>query len=349
MIANIEKYNEKLYDKLYVQSRKFSELIHDPGIESYIKSIMSNGISGRIGKDEFKSKVHKWLIHNTHNKQEWRSSANVLNGESSQFSCIDVIHSPFDAINEAFFRYGSTKRLRYLRGEFSLMMLEEDMYFSLDRIKNNDGKFVGWKDRDSRGGTEHKMCLDSDTGKYFDLDRDDWVLISLPFYPAGDRILLYDGILNQASLIGVPVVVDCSLFSYSENIDFNFSHPAITEIIFNLSIGLGFPDNTLGVRYSNYFSGILHDSWIDNHFLQQTLLLASAVMDEFPSDHFVKKCSKHRYDICEDFGFTPTNVVNLCLASYEDNFWFDDDSIPYPTVNISKALTKKLEGAYNVG
>ena len=33
----------------------------------------------------------------------------------------------------------------------------------------------------------------------------------------------------------------------------------------------------------------------------------------------------------------------------EDNFWFDDDSIPYPTVNISKALTKKLEGSYNVG
>ena len=61
MITNIEKYNEKLYDKLYMQSRKFSELIHDPGIESYIKSIMSNGISGRIGKDEFKSKCDIYL------------------------------------------------------------------------------------------------------------------------------------------------------------------------------------------------------------------------------------------------------------------------------------------------
>ena len=117
---------------------------------------------------------------------------------------------------------------------------------------------------------------------------------------------------------------------------------------FNLSMGLGITDSTIGVRYSNYTNGFLNMKHEHGYILDTTKALISHLLDIVPSDHFVKKCSTYRDEICDDFGFTPTNVVSLCLASYEDEFFLDRDSSPYPTVNISMALTKKLEGTYNV-
>ena len=337
---DIEKYNGIMFRRLYTDSNsadswpRFLDIIVDPAIELELQSSWQRllpMVDEKIKYDELSSNIHDWIEHNPQ----------IENSGLTRFiNKAAIIPSVFDGLSESFIRYQSL-RLRHLHGEYIPFHLDNSIFLPKHFAELETS-------RDSRGGTSQRLYIDNDNGKYYDLDEGDWVLISLPFYPAGDHILMYDGILNQAQLLGVPVVVDCSLFPYTENMKFNFAHPAITEVLFNLSMGLGITDSTIGVRYSNYTNGFLNMKHEHGYILDTTKALISHLLDIVPSDYFVKKCSTYRDEICDDFGFTPTNVVSLCLASYEDEFFLDRDSSPYPTVNISMALTKKLEGTYNV-
>ena len=50
----------------------------------------------------------------------------------------------------------------------------------------------------------------------------------------------------------MPVVLDCAWYGTCYDLDFDVNHPAITEVSFSLSKGIGLGNMRTGVRFSNY-------------------------------------------------------------------------------------------------
>lgn len=67
------------------------------------------------------------------------------------------------------------------------------------------------------------------------LDSNDAVVISLPFSDTGNEHSDMKRVLNECDKLGIPVLVDCAYFGICRNIDFDFTHPCITDITFSLS------------------------------------------------------------------------------------------------------------------
>lgn len=79
----------------------------------------------------------------------------------------------------------------------------------------------------------------------------DAVVISLPFADLGSEHPDYSrALLDRCFDQGVPVLIDCAFFGICADVNFDFDHPAITDICFSLS--KTFPVNTLriGLRFS---------------------------------------------------------------------------------------------------
>ena len=63
----------------------------------------------------------------------------------------------------------------------------------------------------------------------------DAVIISLPFSDTGNKHTSMDEVLEQCNTLGIPVLIDCAYFGICSDIDFNFTHPCITDLTFSLS------------------------------------------------------------------------------------------------------------------
>ena len=99
MIENIKEYNDILYTKLFGKTSPFFDVIHDQEVEQFIEQISWDSImSIQTGKQAFLNKAHEWI---TNNPQYNKSGLD-------RFEERHIISSPFDAITEAFLRYGQT-------------------------------------------------------------------------------------------------------------------------------------------------------------------------------------------------------------------------------------------------
>jgi histidinol-phosphate/aromatic aminotransferase/cobyric acid decarboxylase-like protein len=117
------------------------------------------------------------------------------------------------------------------------------------------------------------------------------VVVSVPFADTGNvpRELTTE-FLDRCKQLGVPVLVDCAFFGICGNIDFDFSHPAITEICFSLS--KTFPVNLLriGIRFSKEDD---NDSLLVYHRSQYVNRLGAAVglaliQNQSPDSTYIK-------------------------------------------------------------
>ena len=78
----------------------------------------------------------------------------------------------------------------------------------------------------------------------------DAVVISLPFADTGACHPQYIEVLEQASALNVPVLVDCCYFGLCSGIDFDFSYPCITDITFGLSKTFPLSHVRVGLRFT---------------------------------------------------------------------------------------------------
>jgi hypothetical protein len=124
-----------------------------------------------------------------------------------------------------------------------------------------------------------------------ELASNDAVVVSVPFADTGNvpRELTTE-FLDRCKQLGVPVLVDCAFFGICGNIDFDFSHPAITEICFSLS--KTFPVNLLriGIRFSKEDD---NDSLLVYHRSQYVNRLGAAVglaliQNQSPDSTYIK-------------------------------------------------------------
>lgn len=143
------------------------------------------------------------------------------------------------------------------------------------------------------------------------LSANDAVVISLPFADTGDQHPEHTNLLlDQCLELGVPVLLDCAFFGVCGEINFDFTHPAISEICFSLS--KAFPVSTLriGIRFSRNND---NDSLIVYNNTQYVNLLAAAIgiklMTQQHPDEIWQRYRPQQISWCKEHGLVPSNTV----------------------------------------
>lgn len=241
----------------------------------------------------------------------------IASSEKNKFTGLD--HFPFRTLingttqcfDEAYFRY-KERRLRIFRGEYAYHK----------RICTN---FVFIEDEP--------------------IKENDWVIVSTPFCSTGDVHPEFFNLLDQAHKKNVPVIVDCAFFGTCSGVNVDLSHPAITEVCFSLTKGLGMGDMRSGIRFSK--TSDLYPIDQQNKFKHNVLLTARIglyMMKKFGPDHIANKFLKHQESVCKDLGITPTPCMHIGLGKIEEwpgEFLIDEK---YCRIGLKHAVKSRSQG-----
>lgn len=90
------------------------------------------------------------------------------------------------------------------------------------------------------------------------LHENDHVIISLPFADSGNVRYETESILNSATVLNVPVLIDAAYLGLTQNLNFDFGHPAIDTISVSLSKTFPVAHLRIGMRLmrEDYDDGI---------------------------------------------------------------------------------------------
>ena len=78
-----------------------------------------------------------------------------------------------------------------------------------------------------------------ENGNYVPVEENDWVIISYPFCGNGDIPPHFDQLQDDCLKKNVPLLLDCAWFGTCRDINIDVNHPAITEVCFSLTKGIG--------------------------------------------------------------------------------------------------------------
>ena len=256
-------------------------------------------------KEEYLEKIDAWL-HNSEN--------NTLTGLDN-FKTHDLIHGTTQAFDEAYYRHAN-RRLRIFRGEYA---------YHRRVFKNH-------------------LFLNNANDEYEDkLQENDWVIVSVPFCGTGGQPPQhYQQVLDDALYLGIPVLIDCAWYGTCYDMNIDLAHPAIQEVCFSLTKGLGIGNLRTGIRYSNYDSNDQNPIRQQNDYNHLPLGAAQIgihMMETFPIDRIPDKYKQWQHDLCDVMGLKPANCIHIGMADKDSELWnkfFIDEM--YKKVGLREAL-----------
>jgi len=256
-------------------------------------------------KNEYLEKIDSW-IHSTKN--------NIVKG-LDRFEYRNLINGTTQVFDELYYRF-KEKRLRVFRGEYAY---HKRIFDNIEFIDGVDGEFIP-------------------------LSKNDWVIVSLPFSGIGDVHPQMKRLLDEAQKLGIYVLVDCAWLGTCTDILFDFTHPAIGEVCFSLSKGLGLGHMRSGIRYSKVYQ---EDSIITQHNNMNHLQLASAQlgiyqMNNFSPDFIIDKYYQSYLNMCEDFGFQATKCPHIAIPPSSWDEYINDEK--YYKVGVRNLVKKYYKG-----
>jgi len=227
----------------------------------------------------------------------------------------DLIHGTTQAFDEAYFRY-KERRLRVFRGEYAYHR---------------------------RVFTNH-LFINTATDEYVDtIDENDWVIISVPFCGTGGLPPQhYQQVLDDALKVGAPVLIDCAWYGTCYDMHIDLNHPAITEVCFSLTKGLGIGNLRTGIRYSNYGTDDQNPIRQQNEYNHLPLGAAQIgihMMETFNIDRIPDKYKQWQHDLCGVLGLEPANCIHIGMADKHSALWdkfFIDEM--YKKVGLRESL-----------
>ena len=138
----------------------------------------------------------------------------------------------------------------------------------------------------------------------------DAVVISLPFADTGNKHNQYDSLLERCTELDIPVLVDCAYFGICHNIEFDFNHPCITDIVFSLSKTFPVAYARIGMRYSRIDNDdtlfVYHKIHYNNKIGAQ---LGLKYLTKFSPDFITSKYLDKQKEFCNTLEVEPTNTV----------------------------------------
>ncbi len=295
-----------MLDKKLFQTRH--NAIYDPEFQKHLANAPWKEWLSKPGyfevKEEYLEKIHAW-IHST--------KLNEVKG-LERFKHRDMIQGTTQAFDEAYYRY-SKRRLRMLRGEYAYHR----------RIVKNFA------------------FLDDENGNYIPLEENDWVITSYPFCGNGSIPPHFDVLQDDCLKKNVPLLLDCAWFGTCEGIIIDVYHPAITEVCFSLTKGIGLGNIRSGIRYSNYEDNLpIRQQNNYNHLPLGAAQVGIWQMEKFGPDFIPDKYLVMQNHICQVHSLIRTNCMMIAMLDehHADYEHYLIDGI-YSKVGIREAIKKQ--------
>ena len=193
---------------------------------------------------------------------------------------------------DKFYAKHSTKRFRFFKGEF--------VYHRLSCRNNNyDWAYI-----------EDKK-----------LDKNDVVIISLPFSDTGNKHVDLDYILYNCNALGIPVLLDCAYFGICNDIDIDLTHPCIKEVTFSLSKTFYSAYLRIGMRLTREDNDdplfVTNKMGYINRLSAQ---VGTTLLGNFDSDYIYNKYRNRQLEYCNLLELEPSQCV---LFGIGDERWND--------------------------
>jgi hypothetical protein len=243
------------------------------------------------------------------------SKLNKLHG-LKKFDKLSYVHGTSQSF-DFFYAENKDRRMRCFKGDF--------IYHQLS-WRNN---YPNWK------------FLEDDV-----VDRNDAVIISVPFSDFGSEHSQTQKILNTCDELNVPVFIDCAYYSIARGIDFNLDRPCIKAVAFSLSKAFyGTERLRIGMRCKKEFNDDPVDVFNGVDMVSRLGAgVGYALCTSFGTDYNQNKFRKKQLEICEKSGIIPSDCVIFGLAEKDHKLFHDyNRGTDWRRVCISKILAD-IEG-----
>jgi len=230
----------------------------------------------------------------------------------------DVIVGTTQSFDEAYFRY-SDRRLRIFRGEYAYHRRCYENYAFLD-----------------------SPAFSKEMPRMQSLDKNDWVIVSQPFCGTGQEHPKLKELLDQCLKKKIPVLIDCAWFGTCFDINFDLEHPAISEVSFSLTKGIGLGLMRTGLRFSNYPIKDNKPIAQQNHYKHLVLnncQIGIYQMNQFSPDFQALKYLDWYKKLCKKYAMIESNCLHISRLPLDHPFakhFLVDEA--YSKVGIREAL-----------
>ncbi|MCF8059289.1 MAG: HipA domain-containing protein [Bacteriovoracaceae bacterium] len=176
------------------------------------------------------------------------------------------------------------------------------------------------------------------------LEKEDHIIISLPFCSSGDIHPLMDQIIREAEKQNISVEIDCAYFGTCHSLSYDLSSSSIKAVSFSLSKGMGLGDIRSGIRYSDYDDGLpIAQQNNFHHTVKFAAKIGLHMMERFDFDYIPNTYRVHQESFCKDLGLSPTKCMHLALGDSQNysEYLIDDK---YYRVGIREGVKKRKQG-----
>lgn len=183
--------------------------------------------------------------------------------------------------------------------------------FMMFYIKNKNRRFRCFKGE----FIFHQLAWRNDWNnwKYIEdckLDKNDAVIISLPFSDTGNEHNQLEFILKTCNALGIPVLVDCAYFGMCSDIKINLNYKCITDVTFSLSKTFPVAHARIGMRLTKVDDDDLmfvHKKINYNNRIAAKLGIE--LMGKYSSDYVYNKYVTQQKDLCKKLDVLPSKCV----------------------------------------
>lgn len=312
---------EELLGKVF---RNRHNAVYDPLFQTNLKEAPWEQWLSQPGyfevKDEYIERFIDWIYSTKLNKM-----SDGCKFHSKRYLRRDIVIGTTQSFDEAYFRYAG-RRLRIFRGEFAYHRRCYENHAWLDEHIGNKAN-----------------------GEWAEpLEPGDWVIVSMPFCGTGGEHPKLKDLLDNCLALDVPVVLDCAWFGTCYGLDFDLNHPAITEVSFSLSKGIGLGNMRTGIRYSNYPRNdrgtvALQNDY--NHLVLSNCQIALHQMANFSPDFVANKYLDWYKQLCAKYNMIETNCLHVTmLPRYHPHFDYFLIDESYVKVGVREALKAVRRG-----
>lgn len=253
--------------------------LNTPAVERFIKETMANDFMKLVRDPNI---VHDYLeLYHT-----WiqSSSQNYMSGLDS-FKFKSYTNGTTE-IFDKWYLANQGKRLRFFRGEYM---------YHIATHRNLRMPFAYLEDEP--------------------LSPDDHVIISMPFADSGNVRYETENILDSANLLGVPVLIDAAYLGLTEDIEFDFSHPAIDTVALSLSKTFPVAHARIGMRLSRFDTDDGIDIYRKTEYENRWgAALGLKLMEKFSMDYNTDHYKNIQLVTCQELQVTPSNTVLFGLG-----------------------------------
>jgi len=193
---------------------------------------------------------------------------------------------------DKFYSKHSSRRFRFFKGEF--------VYHRLS-CRNNG---YDWK------------YIEDDI-----LDKNDVVIVSLPFSDTGNKHEDLDKLLETCDILDIPVLLDCAYFGVCANIEIDLNHSCIKEVTFSLSKTFYSAYLRMGMRLTRIDDD--DPLFVTNkmgYINRLSAYIGLRLLNTFSPDYIYDTYRERQIEYCKILDVESSNCVIFGLG---DNRWDD--------------------------